>query len=469
MNVNVDQSFAGQRIEDARFRSLPQAKPRLSIFGLGYVGAVSAGCFSDLAFEVVGVDPDQGKIAMIERGRSPIVEPGLDELLGRGRLKGLVGASGQAAAAVHDSEATMICVGTPTGDDGQVDFRYLDETCRQIGSALRSKSSYHLVIVRSTVPPGTTLGRLRGILEAASGKACGHDFGLCFNPEFLRESTAVNDFYDPPKTVIGAFDERSGSAAARLYEDVDDGVIVTSVEAAEMVKYVDNAWHALKVSFGNEVGRLCKASGIDSHEVMRIFVRDLKLNLSDYYLRPGFAFGGSCLPKDVRGIADQARGLGIDAPLLNSILPSNHAQIDHALALVESLPGRVGFLGLTFKTNTDDLRESPMLELMAALRRKGRQVAAYDPNLSPGEPLRGLGDYLRHALEDVAGLLEDLPGLLAPNADRLAADCDVLVVAHASEEFRRLAAERRPDQHVVDLVRLGGDLGAPATYHGICW
>ncbi len=447
--------------------SVAPAKARLSIFGLGYVGAVSAGCFADLGFQVIGVDPDLGKLEKIRAGNSPIVEPGLDELLGRSWTQGRVLASDGARSAVEHSDVSMICVGTPTGSDGRVDFTFLDEVCSQVGAALAAKDDYHLVVIRSTVPAGTTAGRLLPILEGASGKTCGEDFGLCFNPEFLRESTAVSDFFNPPKTVIGAFDEQSGQLAMQLYDGIDGRVIRASIEAAEMVKYVDNTWHAVKVSFGNEVGKLCKAVGIDSHEVMDIFVLDHKLNLSAYYLKPGFAFGGSCLPKDVRGITVQAKDLALDTPLLNSIMASNRAHIDHALRIIEGLDGRIGFLGLTFKANTDDLRESPVLELMAALRRNGRDVVAYDPNLRPGEPMPGHAAHLRHG-GGLADMADALPLLLHWDADSLAADCDVIVVSHATDEFRA-AASGRPDRHVVDLVRLGIADRSSDTYHGICW
>ena len=445
-------------------------KPRLSVFGLGYVGAVSTGCFADMGFQLVGVDANDQKVAMIQRGEAPIFEPGLVELLWNGIRENRVQATTQAYDAVMQSDVSMICVGTPTGESGGVDFKYLDQVCEDVGRAIGDKASYHVVVMRSTIPAGTTEARLLPIIEKASGKKAGEDFGLCFNPEFLREGTAVADFYAPPKTVVGAYDDRSFEVAARLYEGIEGGVIRTTISAAEMVKYVDNTWHAVKVAFANEVGKLCKGMAVDSHEVMNIFVQDLKLNLSPYYLKPGFAFGGSCLPKDVRGITNQAARLGVDTPLMNSLLASNASQIEHARTMIEALEGkRVGFLGITFKADTDDMRESPVLELMAALRRKDYEMVAFDPNLKPGEPFQGLADYLRNSREDLAGMLDLLPSLLRSSAEEVLENCDILVVARNGEEYRKVCDGRKPGQHVLDLVRLDGVDIEEEGYHGICW
>ncbi len=449
-----------------------EPKPRLSVFGLGYVGAVSTGCFADLGFEMIGVDADPRKVELIQRGEAPIFEPGLVELLWNGIRENRVSATTRAHEAVLSSDASMICVGTPTSAEGGVDFKYLDQVCEEIGTAIREKDSYHLVIMRSTVPAGSTVGRLLPILEKASGKKVGDGFGLCFNPEFLREGTAVDDFYAPPKTVIGAYDDKSFEAAARFYASGVEGVLIrTTVSAAEMVKYVDNTWHAVKVAFANEVGKISKAMDVDSHEVMNIFVQDLKLNLSPYYLKPGFAFGGSCLPKDVRGITHQAKNLDVEVPLMNSLLASNISQINHVKTMIEALDAkRIGFLGITFKDDTDDMRESPVLELMAGLRRHGDyEMLAYDTNLTPGVPFQGLADYLRHSREDLAGMLDLLPELLRSSAQEVAENCDVLVIARKGEEYEKIAMQRRADQHVVDLVRLDKVDFPTDGYHGICW
>ena len=264
---------------------------------MGYVGAVSTGCFADMGFQLVGVDANDQKVEMIQRGEAPIFEPGLVELLWNGIRENRVQATTSAYDAVMESDVSMICVGTPTGEEGGVDFKYLDQVCHDVGRAIGDKDSYHVVVMRSTIPAGTTEGRLLPIIEKAAGKKVGEGFGLCFNPEFLREGTAVADFYAPPKTVIGTYDDRSFEVASKLYEGIEGGVIRTTISAAEMVKYVDNTWHAVKVAFANEVGSSCKGMAVDSHEVMNIFVQDLKLNLSPYYLKPGFAFGGSCLPR----------------------------------------------------------------------------------------------------------------------------------------------------------------------------
>lgn len=302
-------------------------KPTLSILGLGYVGAVSSACFSDLGFPVIGVDPDMEKVSCINRGASPIVEKDLSELLFSGREQNKLKATNDTVAAVLNSDVTLISVGTPSDADGGCDLKYLRQACQQLGEALSMKSDYHLVVVRSTIPPSTTRNELVPIIEQYSGKLAGKDFGVCFNPEFLRESTAVEDFFHPPITVLGAIDKRSLEYSTKLYQDVNAEVIGTSLEAAEFVKYVDNTWHALKVTFGNEVGRLCKAANVDSHDVMNIFLKDTKLNISPYYLKPGFAYGGSCLPKDARGINHLAKMLNVDLPVMSKIEESNRKSV----------------------------------------------------------------------------------------------------------------------------------------------
>ncbi len=430
-------------------------KSRLSIFGLGYVGAVSAACFSHSGHIVTGVDPDRSKVEKIEAGESPIVEPGLAAMLKAGVKDYRLYATDDVEAAIFASDVSFICVGTPSANDGSCDLGYLRQVSEQIGQALREKDDYHLVVFRSTVPPGTTRKIMLPIIEKASGKTCGEGFGLCFHPEFLRESTAIADFYDPPKTVVGAFDKKSGECLAELYDGIDDSVIHTSIESAEMVKYVDNTWHALKVSFANEVGKICRASDIDSHQVMDIFVEDTKLNISSYYMKPGFAFGGSCLPKDVRGITHMAKDLGVETPILNSIIASNEAQIAHAVSLITEQGGKsIGFLGLTFKPGTDDLRESPMLPVIAALLGRGYTVRIYDPNLDLESSVRHHMQHSSHAKNDVGILMQQLPDLMCDTPEDACAKADTIVVSHPDPAFRKAIIRRRPEQRVVDLVRV---------------
>jgi len=368
-------NFETSRLEQVAERPTPgpassiaPEKPAISVIGLGYVGAVSMACLSHLGFRMVGVDVNRDKVDSIKAGHAPIVEDQLGELLAQGVHARRIDATQNLVAAVLDTDVTFLSVGTPTAKDGGCDFTFVRQASRAIGQAIGMKSSYHVVVLRCSVPPGTTLDVVVPEIELASGKRLGPDFGVCFNPEFLREGVAVADFFAPPKTVVGASDLRAESTVSAIYETIDKNVIFTSIEAAEMVKYVDNVWHATKVAFGNEVGRLCKKLAIDSHDVMNIFVKDLKLNLSPYYLKPGFAFGGSCLPKEVRAVSHIAHGLGVAVPLIDSLMVTNKAHIAAAIDLLKSFSGkRIGFLGVTFKPATDDLRESPTLEVMAAL------------------------------------------------------------------------------------------------------
>jgi GDP-mannose 6-dehydrogenase len=344
------------------------------------------------------------------------------------------------------------------------------QAARGIGRALALKQDYHVVVLRCSVPPGTTLGIVGPEIEQASGKRLGTDFGVCFNPEFLREGVAVADFYAPPKTVIGASDGRAQSVVAAICGAIDDNVLFTSIAAAELVKYADNVWHATKVAFANEIGRLSKSLGIDSHEVMGIFCKDQKLNLSPYYLKPGFAYGGSCLPKEVRAVAHIAGERGLDLPLVRSLPDTNRRQIEAAADLLaDHGDKRIGFLGLAFKPRTDDLRESPTLELMAILDARGVHLSAYDPNLRFNGNLADQIAYVRHACPSQARLLDRLESLIERDLSKLLATCDVLVVSHATDEFRQAVRERRPGTHVLDLARLFEELPEDPTYQGIAW
>ncbi len=447
-----------------------QVKPAISVIGLGYVGAVSMACLSHLGFRMVGVDVSREKVESIKEGRSPIVEERLGDLLNEGVKAGLIDATQNLIAAVLDTDVTFLSVGTPTSKDGGCDFTFVRQASRAIGQAIAMKSSYHVVVLRCSVPPGTTLDVVVPEIETASGKTLGEDFGICFNPEFLREGVAVADFFAPPKTVVGASDKRAEQTVTAIYGAVDKNVIFTSIESAEMVKYVDNVWHATKVAFGNEVGRLCKKLNIDSHDVMNIFVKDLKLNLSPYYLKPGFAFGGSCLPKEVRAVSHIAHELGVKVPLMDSLMVTNKAHIGEAIELLKPFSGkRIGFLGVTFKPGTDDLRESPTLDVMSAMLSCGETIRAYDSNLNFGPLLQGQIDYVRHAVPAQAKLMDELEALTVANADELVAQSDVVVVSHATDEFRAAIRARDPKIHVLDLARLFKEIPAEATYQGIAW
>ena len=433
------------------------AKPTISILGLGYVGAVSAACFCDRGHSVIGVDPDIDRVETINQGQSPIVEEGLAALLGHARQVGRLEAISDTHSGVMESDITLVCVGTPTGPGGECDLKYLRMAAVQIGGALALKDEYHLVAFRSTVPPRTTRDVLIPILEATSGKSCGPDFGVCFNPEFLRESSAISDFYEPPKTVIGAVDQRSSAALAQLYKDLPGELIETSIEAAEFVKYIDNTWHGLKVGFGNEVGRLCKTVGVDSHQVMDIFVKDTKLNLSPYYLKPGFAFGGSCLPKDTRGIMHLAATNAVSTPLINSIIQSNDKHIEHTLAMIaEHGVKRIGIVGLTFKAHTDDLRESPLLELVKQLRESGQEIRYFDPNATSENLLR-------------MGVDKETSESGCSSIDQLVRSVDLLVVGHNTDYGRDAAHAAKHFMPVIDLVGLGNSFKYAKNCEGVCW
>ena len=444
-------------------------KPSISVVGLGYVGAVSTACLSSLGHRVVGVDIDPGKVACIAAGRSPIHEQDLERLLGEGVEDGLVSATDDLEQAVVDTDVTFVSVGTPTAADGGCDHSYIDAAARAIGAGLKRKQSFHVVVMRCSIPPGVTMGFMAPIIEEVSGHKVGEDFGVCFNPEFLREGVAVDDFYAPPKTVIGANDERSARVLSRIYEAVDENPIVTSVETAEMVKYIDNVWHATKVCFANEVGRLCKPLGVDSHDVMDVFVQDTKLNLSPYYLKPGFAYGGSCLPKEVRAVAHIAEQQGVDLPLIKSLGVSNETHIDTALQMVRDTGARkVGVLGLAFKPGTDDLRESPILEVIAALNAQGVEVVIHDPAITPETPLAGQLAYVRHGSPGLQALVQDLPGMMRANLDEVTEGVEAMIVTHANPIYRA-AVERAGDTPVIDVARIAAAVPAAANYQGIGW
>ena len=436
----------------------------VSVFGLGYVGSVSAASFAADGHSVVGVDVNPDKVASLNEGRSPIVEKGLDELIRDNAANGRLRATTSSAEAVNDTELSLICVGTPSRKNGSLDLRYLARVAEQIGEALRAKDSYHIVCVRSTVLPGTTHDVVIPAIERTSGKNYGTGFGVTVNPEFLREGTAIYDFRNPPLTLVGHNYRSDADPTQALYANVQAPMVTTTIRTAEMIKYASNTWHALKVTFANEVGNLCKRLKIDSHEVMDIFCRDEKLNLSSYYLKPGFAFGGSCLPKDVRAMQYRAKEVDLEMPVIQSILTSNQLQIRHALdEIVETGKKRVGLLGFSFKAGTDDLRESPIVILAEALLGKGCQLCIYDRNVSLARLVGANKDYINKQIPHLSSLLCDT---IQDVIDK----SDVIVIGNQSPEFADAVRATRPDQIVIDLVRLPLDpLQVPAEYRGLCW
>ena len=449
---------------------LPETKPSVSIIGLGYVGAVSTACLANLGHRVVGVDLDEDKVEAIGQGVSPIHEHRLSDLLSEGVDAGLITTSTDVASAVSQTDVTFVSVGTPTGEDGGCDYRHIISSAKAIGAGLKAKSDYHVVVMRCSIPPSTTLKIMVPEIEAVSGKKMGEDFGVCFNPEFLREGTAIADFDEPPKTVIGANDNRAAAVVHELYKPVDKNIITTSIEVAEMVKYVDNVWHAAKVSFGNEVGRICKPLGIDSHKVMEIFVQDTKLNMSPYYLKPGFAYGGSCLPKEVRAVEHLADEIGVDVPLISSLAKSNDRQIQDAIDMIRVLGcKKVGFLGIAFKPGTDDLRESPVLELMNALFTTGHDVCAFDPAVSADTKVENQFEYVKNACPHLEQTVQNLPDLLKKTPEDVIAESEVVVVSQSNQRFVQLVVSNLHRIKVVDLVRLFPEPPIFTGYYGIGW
>ncbi len=449
-----------------------EERPSISVIGLGYVGAVSTACLANLGHQVIGVDIDPGKVSAISSGQSPIHETGLGTLLDEGVSAGRITATNDLDRAVRSTDVTFVSVGTPTAEDGGCDIRYIETAARGIGMALRSKDAFHVVVMRCSIPPGTTLGVMARTIEEVSGKTAGQEFGVCFNPEFLREGVAIDDFHAPPKTVIGATDARSSNILARICAPVDQAPILTSIETAEMVKYVDNVWHAAKVCFANEVGRLCKSRNVDSHQVMDVFVQDTKLNLSSYYLRPGFAYGGSCLPKEVRAVAYLAGESGVSLPLIENLGLSNQEQIETAVRMVrETGATRVGILGLSFKPGTDDLRESPALEVIARLKAAGLEIMAHDPVITAKAP-GGVQPEVRdpHGARQAA-LAKELGCRFADTPEAVTDWSDAIVVTQKNVVYSNVAqmAMEQHDTPVIDVVRAYEDCPTSKNYHGIGW
>ncbi|MDR0736860.1 MAG: UDP-glucose/GDP-mannose dehydrogenase family protein [Zoogloeaceae bacterium] len=435
----------------------------MSIFGLGYVGAVCAGCLSVRGHRVIGVDVSAAKVDLINRGKSPIVEPGLEELLREGLCAGRLRGTVDAVDAVADSEISFICVGTPSKKNGSLSVDYIESVCNEIGSALRNKAGYHTVVVRSTVLPGTVKNIVIPILEKSSGKRAGTDFGVAVNPEFLREGKAINDYDHPAITVIGELDQRSGDLLQALYEELDAHHIVRkSIEVAEMIKYTCNVWHAAKVTFANEIGNISKALGVDGREVMDVVCKDSRLNLSPYYMRPGFAFGGSCLPKDVRALNYRASSLDVPVPLIGSLMRSNEAQVRHALDIIANYEKRkVGLFGLSFKAGTDDLRESPLVELAEMLIGKGYALSIYDRNVEYARVFGANKEYIESKIPHVSSLLDN-------DFDRVVAHSEVIIIGNGDERFRKLVDAPPPGKHVVDLVGFMPHVSGDGC-EGICW
>ena len=436
---------------------------KISIFGMGYVGAVTAGCLANDGHEVIGIDPVQTKVDLINYGQSPIIEEEIGEIISRMVETKRLQATTDASGAVQHSDVSFVCVGTPSQLNGNLDLKYIRRVCEQIGTALKQKLEKHVVVIRSTILPGTMRNVIIPILEEYSGKIAGEGFGVCNNPEFLREGTAVYDFYNPPKTVIGETDSQSGELVASIYRTMDAPLIKTDVETAEMVKYVDNCWHALKVGFANEIGNICKGIGADGHKVMDIFCKDTKLNLSPHYMKPGFAFGGSCLPKDLRALNYKGKNLDLDLPILNSILPSNSLQIMRGLEMVMNKGyKKIGVLGFSFKAGTDDMRESPIVEVIERLLGKGYDVKIYDRNVNLAKLVGANKDY-------ILNLIPHISKIMVESVEEILEHAETIVIGNGATQFRDILQKINEKQVVVDLVRIVEEQVQGEHYDGICW
>ena len=434
---------------------------KITVFGLGYVGSVVSACMAQDGHDVTGIDLDISKVTAINNSESPIVEPQLKEAIakavGAGRLR-------TQTSAQEIGDVSFVSVGTPSNENGSFGVSQILRVAEQIGMLLAKTEHFHVVNIRSTVLPGTVEGKIIPVLESSSGKKLGEGFGVCMNPEFMRETTAVYDYYHPPLTVIGSTDDRSGDIVAGLYGRIDAPVERCTIRTAEMMKYACNAFHALKITFANEIGNFCKALGIDSHEVMEIFCKDTKLNLSPYYLKPGFAFGGSCLPKDLRALLYESKLRDVEIPMLNALLHSNRLQVERAVDHVRKTgKNKIGVLGLSFKAGTDDLRESPIVNLIENLIGKGYSISIYDEEVSLARIHGANKRYIEHSIPHISSLLKE-------RIEDVLDQSEVLVVAKKGKSFEESVAGVNHGSVVIDLVRIFSDSSRrPAYYEGICW
>jgi GDP-mannose 6-dehydrogenase len=435
---------------------------RINIYGLGYVGSVSAACLAADGHHVLGIDIDRLKVDSINRGESAVVEPGLAELMQRGVAAGRLRATTEA---IEQADVSMVCVGTPSNENGSLCLDYVARAARQIGDFLGGVEAYHVVCVRSTVLPGTVENVVIPLLEQHSRRRAGERFGVCMNPEFLREGSSIADFHAPPLTIIGELDAQSGDVIEALYGHLSGPVIRTKLAVAEMVKYAGNAYHGLKVTFANEIGNICKRLGLDAREVMEIFCRDEKLNISAAYLQPGFAFGGSCLPKDLRALLHKARELDLEPAVLRSVLVSNTNQIDEAYRLIKRTGKRkIAMLGLSFKPGTDDLRESPIAALVEILVGKGHQVAIYDREVLLARLHGSNRAYIEQTIPHISRLMKT-------SVDSALEDAELIVIAKRSREYTEPLRRCANGHRVIDLASLfaGPIQEGRGHYEGICW
>jgi len=433
----------------------------ISIFGLGYVGCVSLGCLAKNGHNVIGVDTNESKVAQINSGRATIIEKDVDTIIAEQRSAGRISATTDIQLAIKGSDISIIAVGTPSTDKGHLNLQYIFNVAENIGEVLKLKSTFHIIAIRSTIMPGTC-DKFAGIVEKISGKKRNEGFAIVDNPEFLREGTAVKDYYNPPLTLIGSDNREAADKVADLYRQLPGEIVITDLKVAEIMKYINNTYHALKISFSNEIGNICSELNIDSHKVMEIFCKDKQLNISPYYFKPGFAYGGSCLPKDLKGLQTLAHDLYIDVPVIDSINKTNDIQIQRAIKLIYKYWNKkLGFLGLSFKAGTDDLRNSPAVNIIEALLGKGCDIVIYDKNINLAK-LTGTNK------EFIDSRIPHLSSLLVNDPAQLIDDCDVIVINTKEPEFIELVADIE-NKIIIDFVRLDEAIISKSNYSGINW
>lgn len=436
----------------------------ISVFGLGYVGSVTAACFSSKGHKVLGIDVATDKVGLMAAGKTPIFEPGIQELITESHAKGLLTATTDIDKVVRETEISFICVGTPSQPNGKLDLKGIRHVCEQIGASLKHKDTFHVVVTRSTILPGTTADVITPTLEAASGKKAGQHFGVATNPEFLREGSAIKDFLNPPMTVLGVDDPQSEALLKALYAWMPAELFAVPVPSAEMVKYACNTFHALKVAFANEIGTLCKHAGVDTEAVTQIFLADKQLNISPYYLNPGFAFGGSCLPKDVRALTYRGKELDCKLPLLDSIMPSNQEHIERSVqSILAHGKKKIGMLGLSFKSGTDDLRESPQVLLVKKLLGEGYPMQIWDENVYMGRLIGSNRQYIEENIPHLGSLLTN-------DFEAVLNGCEIVLIGTRVDR-EKLEALLQPRHIVIDLINLHKQnrVSHPGGYEGICW
>ena len=439
---------------------------KINVFGLGYVGCVTAASLASNGHDVTGIDIDPNKVKLINMGRGPVIEPGLEEKLKESLFLGKIRATTNDlnSKALGFADISFVCVGTPSNENNSLNLQYIKKVIGQIGDYLKSLDRYHVINIRSTVLPGTIEEIIIPIIEEHSGKKVGEDFGICMNPEFLREGTAMNDFLNPPFTIIGEFDQKSGDIISKLYENIDAILVRTDIRVAEMLKYTCNAFHALKITFANEIGNICKQLRIDSHLVMNLFCKDTQLNLSPYYLKPGFAFGGSCLPKDLRALLYKAKMSDLDTPVLSSILTSNKMQIDIAFNMIRKTEKKnIGVIGLSFKAGTDDLRESAMVDLVEKLIGKGYSICIYDEEVSIAKIFGANKKYIENVIPHISTLMET-------NLEKVIENSEVIIFNNKRKDSEEILSKIGKDKYIIDLWRITNNLkDIEGQYAGICW